>query len=147
MSLKAKLMDDLKLAMKNKDDVRKSVVTLLRAAIKQQEVDTRQELDDQGVIEIISKQLKQRKDSLEEFKKAKRDDLISQTESEIQVLMEYLPEQLTEEEIEKIVIETIHEVEASSIKDMGKVMSALMPKVKGRADGKLVNEIVKKNLQ
>ncbi|OPJ55612.1 GatB/YqeY domain-containing protein [Alkalithermobacter paradoxus] len=147
MSLKAKLMDDLKSAMKNKDDVRKSVITLLRAGIKQYEVDNRVELDDEGVMDIISKQLKQRKDSLEEFNKAGREDLISETEAEIQVLMEYLPAQLSEEEIEAIVVDTIKEIGASSIKDMGKVMSALMPKVKGRADGKIVNELVKKNLQ
>lgn len=147
MSLKVKLMDDLKLAMKNKDEVRKSVVTLLRSGIKQFEVDNRTELDEEGILDIVAKQLKQRRDSLEEFKKAGREDLINETESEIKILMEYLPAQLSEEEIEKIVIDTINEVEASSPKDMGKVMSAIRPKVKGRADGKIVNELVKKHLQ
>lgn len=147
MSLKVKLMDDLKLAMKNKDEVRKSVVTLLRSGIKQFEVDNRTELDEEGILDIVAKQLKQRRDSLEEFKKAGREDLINETESEIKILMEYLPTQLSEEEIEKIVIDTINEVEASSPKDMGKVMSAIRPKVKGRADGKIVNELVKKHLQ
>lgn len=147
MSLKEKLQEDLKSSMKNKDSVRKSVVTLIRASIKQYEVDNRVELDEAGIIDIVAKQMKQRRDSLEEFKKANRDDLIAETEAEIEVLKEYLPQQLSEEEIEKIVSETISEVGASSMKDMGKVMSSIQPKVKGRADGKLVNELVKKNLQ
>lgn len=147
MSLKSRLQDDLKLAMKNKDTVKKSVVTLIRSAIKQYEVDNRVELEEDGVIDIIAKQLKQRRDSLVEFQKAGREDLIQQTEAEIEVLKEYLPQQLSEEEIEVIVKETIAEVGASLSKDMGKVMSAIRPKVKGRADGKLVNELVKKNLQ
>ena len=147
MSLKSRLQDDLKLAMKNKDTVRKSVVTLIRSAIKQYEVDNRVELDEEGIIDVISKQMKQRRDSLAEFQKAGRDDLIQQTEAEIEVLKEYLPQQLSEEELEVIVKETIAEVGATSSKDMGKVMSAIRPKTKGRADGKLVNELVKKNLQ
>ena len=147
MSLKIKLMDDLKLAMKNKEVVRKSVVTLLRAGIKQIEVDTRTELDDEGVIDIVTKQLKQRRDSLEEFSKAGRDDLVKETENEIKILLEYLPAQLSNEEVEKLVIEAVNAVNATSTKDMGKVMSALIPKVKGKADGKIVNELVKKHLQ
>jgi len=91
--------------------------------------------------------MKQRRDSLVEFKKAEREDLVEETEAEIEVLKEYLPQQLSEEEIEDIVKTTISEVGATSIKDMGKVMSSIQPKVKGRADGKLVNELVKKNLQ
>ena len=147
MSLKEKLQEDLKSSMKNKDTVKKSVVTLIRASIKQYEVDNRVELSDDEIIDLIAKQLKQRRDSLVEFKKANRDDLVSETESEIEVLKEYLPQQLSEEELNEIVIATISEVEATSMKDMGKIMSAIKPKVKGRADGKLINELVKKNLQ
>ncbi|CEH33196.1 GatB/YqeY domain-containing protein [Romboutsia lituseburensis] len=147
MSLKQKLQEDLKSSMKNKDTVRKSVVTLIRASIKQYEVDNRVELDDEDIIDIISKQMKQRRDSLEEFAKANRQDLVSETESEIEVLKEYLPQQLSEEELNKIVKETISELGATSMKDMGKIMSAMMPKVKGRADGKQINELVKANLQ
>lgn len=146
MSLKEKLQEDLKSSMKNKDTVRKSVITLVRAAIKQYEVDKRKELSNDGVIEIISKQLKQRKDSLVEFEKAGRDDLIEETKSEIQVLEEYLPQQLSEDELEQIVIETIAEVGATSMKDMGKIMSTIKPKTAGRADGRKINELVKKNL-
>ena len=147
MSLKEKLQEDLKSSMKNKDTVKKSVVTLIRASIKQYEVDNRVELSDDEIVDLIAKQLKQRRDSLVEFKKANRDDLVSETESEIEVLKEYLPQQLSEEELNEIVIATISEVEATSMKDMGKIMSAIKPKVKGRADGKLINELVKKNLQ
>lgn len=146
MSLKEKLQEDLKSSMKNKDTIRKSVVTLIRAAIKQYEVDNRVELADDAIIDIISKQLKQRKDSLVEFEKVNRDDLIEETKSEIQVLEGYLPQQLSEEELEKIVIETIAEVGATSMKDMGKIMATIKPKTAGRADGRKINELVKKNL-
>ncbi len=146
MTLKEQLMDDLKTAMKEKDAVKKSVITLIRSAVKQYEVDNRVEADDEKVIEFISKQLKQRKDSLEEFKKAQRDDLVEQTGKEIEIITEYLPKQLEKEEVEKIVAETIQEIQASSLKDMGKLMSAVMPKLKGKADGKLVNEIARKLL-
>lgn len=146
MSLKEKLQEDLKSSMKNKDTIRKSVVTLIRAAIKQYEVDNRVELADDAIIDIISKQLKQRKDSLAEFEKANRDDLVEETKSEIQVLEGYLPQQLSEDELEKIVIETIAEVGATSMKDMGKIMATIKPKTAGRADGRKINELVKKNL-
>ena len=146
MSLKEKLQEDLKSSMKNKDTIRKAVVTRIRAAIKQYEVDNRVELADDAIIDIISKQLKQRKDSLAEFEKANRDDLIEETKSEIQVLEGYLPQQLSEEELEKIVIETIAEVGATSMKDMGKIMATIKPKTAGRADGRKINELVKKNL-
>ncbi|WP_101772726.1 GatB/YqeY domain-containing protein [Peptostreptococcus faecalis] len=146
MSLKVKLQEDLKSSMKNKDIVKKSVVTLIRSAIKQLEVDNRVELDDEQIIDIISKQLKQRNDSLIEFEKAGRQDLMDETKSEIQVLMEYLPQQLSEEELEVIVIDTISKVGATSMKDMGKIMSEIKPKVVGRADGRKINELVKKNL-
>ena len=145
MSLKQKLQEDLKSSMKNKDNTKKSVVTLIRASIKQYEVDNRVELDDSQVIDIIAKLLKQTKDSLNEFKKAGREDLA--TQAEIEILKEYLPQQLSEEELNEIVIATISEVGATSMKDMKQIMSSIMPKVKGRADGKLINELVRKNLQ
>lgn len=146
MSLKEKLQEDLKSSMKNKDTIKKSVITMIRAAIKQYEVDNRVELSDEGIVDIISKQLKQRNDSLAEFEKAGREDLIEETKSEIQVLKEYLPQQLSEEELEKIVKETIAEVGATSMKDMGKIMTAIKPRTAGRADGRKINELVKKNL-
>ncbi|MCI5629323.1 MAG: GatB/YqeY domain-containing protein [Clostridiales bacterium] len=147
MSLKQKLQEDLKSSMKNKDAIKKSVITLIRSSIKQYEVDNRVELQDDEIVDLIAKQLKQTRDSREEFAKAGRDDLVSKAEAEIEVLKEYLPQQLSEEELNEIVISTISEVGATSMKDMKKIMTSIMPKVKGRADGKLINELVKKNLQ
>ena len=147
MSLKQKLQEDLKSSMKNKDAIKKSVITLIRSSIKQYEVDNRVELQDDEIVDLIAKQLKQTRDSREEFAKAGRDDLVSKAEAEIEVLKEYLPQQLSEEELNEIVISTISEVGATYMKDMKKIMTSIMPKVKGRADGKLINELVKKNLQ
>ena len=147
MTLKQKLQEDLKTSMKNKDTLRKSVITLIRSSIKQVEVDKRIELNDDDVIDIISKQLKQRNDSLEQFLDAGREDLVEETRSEIEVLKEYLPQQLSEEELNEIVKQTISEVGATSMKDMGKIMSVIKPKTIGRADGKLINKLVKENLQ
>ncbi|MDO4719979.1 MAG: GatB/YqeY domain-containing protein [Peptostreptococcaceae bacterium] len=146
MALKEKLMDDLKEAMKNKEQVKKSVVTLIRSAIKQKEVDERIELSDDDILAVISKQVKQRKDALEDFKKGGREDLIAQTEEEIAILSSYLPPQLSDEELEGIIKEVIEKVGASSMKDMGKIIGMANPVVKGRADGKRMNEIVKRIL-
>ncbi|MCC5910336.1 MAG: GatB/YqeY domain-containing protein [Clostridiaceae bacterium] len=147
MSLKERLTNDLKEAMKSKNKLHKNVVTLIRSDIKQAEVDKRVELTDEDIIEIISRQLKQRKDALEEFRKSGRDDLVKEAEEEVEALLNYLPKQLSEEEVTDIVKETITEIGANSVKDMGKVMAAVMPKVKGKADGKIVNQVVKQLLQ
>jgi len=146
MSLKEKLADDFKAALKNKDNIRKSVITMIRAAIKQYEVDNKVEIDDDKIIQIISKQVKQKRDAIVEFNKGKRQDLVDETNNEIQILMEYLPKQLTEEEVREIVNESINKLNAQGPKDMGKVMQDVMPKVKGKADGKLVSSIVKELL-
>lgn len=147
MSLKERLASELKEAMKNKDQLRKNVITLIRADIKQIEVDKRVELSDEDIIEIISKQAKQRRDSIEEFEKGSRQDLVEQAKSEAELLMGYLPEQLSVEEIVIIIKEVVAEIGATSMKDMGKVMATAMPKLKGRADGKVVNQVVKDCLQ
>ena len=147
MSLKQKLQEDLKSSMKNKDTNKKSVITLIRASIKQYEVDNRVELGDEEITDLIAKQLKQTRDSRDEFAKAGREDLVEKADAEIEILKEYLPQQLSEEELNEIVISTISEVGATSMKDMKNIMSSIMHKVKGRADGKLINELVKKNLQ
>jgi uncharacterized protein YqeY len=145
MSLKARLMDDLKTSMKNKDILRKNTITMVRAGIKQVEVDERIELDDEAIIQLISKQLKEKRNAIEEFKKGNRDDLVQQTEDEINVLLEYLPEQLTEEELIEIVKEVI-EAGDYTMKDIGKIMKDVMPKIQGKADGKMVNAVVRKIL-
>lgn len=146
MSLSDRLNEDMKLAMKSQDKFKLSVIRMVRAAIKNVEIDQRKTLDDQEVLEILNREIKQRKDSLQEFEKAGRDDLAENLKAEIVILMEYMPQQFSEEEVKAIVQQTIQEVGASSKADMGKVMGALMPKVKGRADGKLVNQFVQQLL-
>ena len=143
MSLKEKLADDLKTAMKDKNVIRKNVVQLVRAGVLQIEKDKKVTLDDEGVLEVIAKQLKQRRDSLPDYEKSGREDLIAELKAEMDVLMEYLPAQLTEEELYEIVEQAVLKIGASSMKDMGKIMAEVMPKTKGRADGKMINEIAK----
>jgi len=147
MSLKEKLLEDMKTAMKEKDQVRKDTVTMVRSAILQVEKDNRLTLDEEGILEVIAKELKKRKDSLPEYEKSNREDLIDKLKKEIEILLAYLPEQLSEEQLEEIVKQTITETGAASIKEMGKVMQTVLAKVKGRADGKMVNLIAKKYLQ
>jgi uncharacterized protein YqeY len=147
MGLNERLNEDMKQAMKSQDKFRLSVIRMVRAAIKNIEIDQRKTLDDNEVLDILSREIKQRRDSLHEFEKAGRDDLAETVKAEIAVINDYLPQQLSEEEVKAIVQQTIQETGASSKAEMGKVMSALMPKVKGRADGKLVNQLVQQNLQ
>ena len=144
MTLKERLTEDFKEAMKAKDEVRKNTISLARAAIKQFEVDNRgTELDDEGVIAILSKQVKMRKDALSDFEKAGRTDLIENYSREIEILMAYLPKQLTEEEILQIVRDTKAELGIDDGKaNMGRLMGAVMPKVKGLADGGAVRKAV-----
>lgn len=143
MTLKERLAEDLKSSMKNKQVVRKNTVQLVRTAILQVEKDKKVTLEDEDILEVIAKQLKQRKDSLPEYEKSGREDLISQLKQEMEVLMEYLPKQLSEDELRPIVEEAVKATGAASMKDMGKVMAAVMPKVKGRADGKAISDIAK----
>lgn len=143
MSLKERLADDLKAAMKDKNTVRKNVVQMVRAGVLQVEKDKKVTLDDEGILDVIAKQLKQRRDSLPDYEKSGREDLIAGLKAEMDVLMEYLPAQLTEDELREIVKQAVLETGASSMKDMGKIMVAVMPKTKGRADGKMINEIAK----
>lgn len=143
MALKEKLAQDLKDAMRDKDAVRKNVVQLVRSSVLQVEKDNKITLDDDGILDVIAKQLKQRRDSLPDYEKSGREDLILQLKTEMAILMEYLPAQLTHEELEVIVKEAVDATGATSMKDMGKVMAAVMPKTKGRADGKEINTIVR----
>ncbi len=149
MALKEKLMADFKDAMKAKDEVAKNTISFARAAIKQYEVDHREELSDDGIIAILSKQVKMRKDALADFEKAGRTDLIESYKAEIEVLNRYLPEQLSDDKIRQIVEETAADLGIESgMQNMGKLMGPVMAKVKGVADGgqvkKLVEEFLKK---
>ncbi|MCR5756337.1 MAG: GatB/YqeY domain-containing protein [Selenomonas sp.] len=147
MSLKEQLTADMKEAMKNKEKERLAVIRMVRGAVRQQEIDGQKELGDEDVLAVISKEVKMRRDSIEEFQKGGREDLVEKTQAEIDVLMPYLPAQLSEDEVRDLVKAAVEQTGASTPKDMGKVMGALMPKVKGRADGKMVNTIVKSFLQ
>lgn len=146
MTIKDKLKSDLVTAMKEKDTVRKNVVQLIKAGVLQVEKDKKITLDDEGVLDVIAKQLKQRRDSLPDYEKSGREDLIAQLNREMELLMEYLPAQLTHDELVAIVKDAISETGASTIKDMGKIMAAVMPKTKGRADGKEINQIARELL-
>lgn len=146
MSLKERLLSDLKDAMKEKDMIRKDTIQLIRAGILQIEKDKHVTLDDDGIAEVLAKELKSRRDALIEFEKSDRKDLVDKTNREIELIREYMPKQLSASEVEVLVKEAIVESGAVSAKEMGKVMKAVMPKVKGKADGNLVNEIVKKLL-
>ena len=136
----------MKEAMKNKEKEKLTVIRMVKAALDKERIDKKAEVNDDLLIDVVNKQVKMRNDSLEEFKKANRADLIKQTEEELEILKDYLPEQLSEEEVITIIEEVINEVNAETIKDMGKVMKEVTPKVKGKADMKHVSEIIKSKL-
>ena len=144
--LKEKLLEDMKLSMRDKKIIRKNVIQMVRAAILQVEKDKQIELNDEQITEIIAKESKKRKDSLADYEKSGRQDLIDQINEEIEILSEYLPKPLTTEEIEKIVEEVIASTGASTMKDMGIVMKEAKAKIGPAADGKTINEIVKQKL-
>ena len=145
--LKEKLLEDLKECMKTKNTTRKNVIQMVRAAILQVEKDKQISLDDNQIIDIIAKESKKRKDSLADYEKSGREDLINEIKEEIEILAEYLPKQLSVEEIEEIVKQVISEENATSMKDMGKVMKASKERIGAASDGKTINEVVKKLLQ
>ncbi|MEI8215721.1 MAG: GatB/YqeY domain-containing protein [Eubacteriales bacterium] len=143
MSLKDRLANDFKDALKEKDAIKKNTVNLVRAAIKQFEVDKRVEIDEQGIFEILAKQVKMRKDALADFEKAGRTDLLEDYNKEIAILSEYLPTQLTRSELVDIIEAAASELGIDKNRsNMGKLMGAVIPKVKGKADGNLIKEIV-----
>ncbi len=147
MLLKEKIQEQLKEAMKSRDKVKTRTLRMVIAALKNFEVEKMGEATDEEIIQIIQKEVKRRKEAIEEYKKAGREELAQSEREELEILMEYLPKQLTEDEIRSLALEVIKEVGASSLKDLGKVMKVIMPKVKGRADGKVVNRIVREILQ
>jgi len=142
LSLKDQLSEDLKDAMRQKDDVRKTTIRAAMTAIKNAEVEARKPLDDQGVMAVLAKEAKQRRDSIEAFEKADRQDLVDKESAELKVLEAYLPETMSRGDITAAAKEVIAEVGAIGPGDKGKVMKALMPKLAGRADGREINEIV-----
>lgn len=147
MSLLTTLNDDIKTAMKSKDKDTLSVLRMLKAAIQNEQIKANRDLDGEEELTVLSREMKQRRDSLSEFEKAGRDDLADKVKVEIAIVEKYMPKQLSEEEIRQIVQTAIDQTGASSPKEFGKVMGAVMPKVKGKADGNQVNAIVKELLQ
>ena len=144
--IKARLTEDMKSAMRSSDKETLGTIRLALAAIKQIEVDTRKDLDDTAVLSILDKMVKQRRESIQHFEKAGRDELAAKEHQEIKVLQTYLPEQLSAQEIETLVSEAITQADASSIRDMGKVMGQLKPKLQGRADMGAISKLIKERL-
>ena len=142
-----KLNKDMIEAMKAKDKDKLTVIRMVKAAIKQEVIDHKKEENDDLLIDVVNKQIKMRRDSISEFEKGDRSDLIEKTQSEIDILMNYLPEQLSDTEVEEIINNVFDEVKPESMKDMGKVMGMVTPKVKGRYDMKKVSELIRSKLQ
>ncbi|MGJ9457009.1 GatB/YqeY domain-containing protein [Oceanobacillus sp. CF4.6] len=148
MTLLDRLNQDMKQAMKNKDKEALSVIRMVKASIQNELIKLGKDtLSDDEELTILSREVKQRKDSLQEFKAAGREDLVEKLDNELVILQKYLPEQLSEDELSAIIVTTIQEVNATSMKDMGKVMGAVMPKVKGKADGSQIKKAVQQKLQ
>ena len=144
--LKEKLLEDLKVSMKEKNTNRKNVIQMVRAAILQKEKDNNIELDDNQIMEIIAKEHKKREDSLEDYKKAEREDLVAQIQEELTVLAEYLPKKMEKEELEQVIKQIIQELGATTMKDMGNIMKLAKERCGVAADGKAINQIAKEML-
>lgn len=146
MTLSEKINNDLKEAMKNKDSFRLGVIRMIKGAMQLAKPNPREELTDDDVVKVIAKQIKMRKDAITQFEEAGRTDLVDQNKKEIAILEEYMPEQLSEEEIIKIIDKVFEEVQPTSMKDIGMIMKSISPLVKGKADMSLVNKLIKERL-
>jgi len=146
MTLKERLQEDWKTALKAKDKFKASTISMAKAAVLLAEKTDGVQLDDAKVVDVLAKEVKQRRDSVLEFEKGNRQDLVDQTKAEIEILLNYLPQQLSESEISDIVRQAVDEMGANSMKDMKAVMAIVTPKIKGRADGKMVSQLVRDSL-
>ena len=144
--MRDKIINDIKEAMKSQDKEKLAVLRMVKGAMQLEEINKKQELNDEDVIAVISKQIKTRKESIVEFEKGNRADLIEKTQAEIKILEAYMPEQLSEEEVNKIIEEAIEQVNPQAPSDMGKIMEIVTPKLKGRADMSSVSKIVKEKI-
>ena len=147
MNMKTRLDDDLKHAMRSRDALRRDVIRYLRSEIRNQEIRVRKDLDDHGVLQVLSRQAQQRRDSIEAFERADRQDLVDKEQAELALILEYLPQQMTRDEIVALVGQVVTEVGADGPGDMGAVMSNIMPRVRGRAEGREVSAIVSETLR
>jgi len=146
MSIEERLLEAMKDAMKSNDKLRLSAIRMMRSAVKNREIEVRRTLSDEDVIRVIQGMVRKGEESLEQFEKGGRADLVEKEKKEIEILKSFLPQALGQEEILKIIDECIQETQASSLKDLGKVMKSIMPKLGGKADGKLINQLVKEKL-
>jgi uncharacterized protein YqeY len=146
-SIKDKITQDMKKALADKDKVKLSVIRLLKSEIRYKEIEKGSELSDDEIISVLSSSVKRHKDSIEQFEKGGRDDLAAQEKAELEIIWEYMPQQLEEDELSKIVDQAIKKTDVSDPSGLGKVMKIVMPEVKGRADGKRVNELVLSKLK
>ncbi len=146
MSLEERLLEAMKDAMKSNDKLRLSAIRMMRSAVKNKEIEVRRPLSDEDVIRVIQGMVRKGEESLEQFEKGGRADLVEKEKKEIEILKSFLPQALGQEEILKIIEKSIQETQASSLKDLGKVMKSIMPKLGGKADGKLINQLVKEKL-
>ena len=146
MGLKEQLNEDMKQAMRAKDKNRLSAIRMVRGAVRDKEINGKVELDDNGVLEVIASQIKKRKDALEQLRKSNREDLVEAEMEQINALQEFLPAQLSMEEIEAAVTGAIEELGATSMRDMGKVMGTLVPQLRGKADNSVISQIVRQKL-
>lgn len=146
MTLKERLQNDLTSAMKNRDERRVSVLRLLRSAIRKQEIDRQKELSDEEVLAVLQQAAKQHQDSINAYRAGQRFDLVAQEEFELSVIQSYLPQPLSLEELQTLIAKTIEQLGATGLRDLGKVMGAIMPQIKGRADGSQVQALVRAKL-
>jgi hypothetical protein len=146
MGLRERLSEEMKLAMKARDELRLSAIRLIRSAVKNRDIDLKRELDDREIVDVVSTLCKQRRESIRMFGEAGRNDLVAKEEKELAVILDFLPRQLGRDEVAVLVDTAIAESGAHGSRDMGKVMKALMPHVSGRADGRMVSDLVKEKL-
>ena len=146
MGLEERLVEEMKQAMKSNDKAKLSTIRMIRSAVKNKEIELRKPLDDDGIFRVIQGMVKKNEDSIEQFKAGGRMDLVEKETKEIETMKSYLPQPLSREEVFKVIDQTIEETKASSLKDLGKVMQSVMPKLGGKVDGALVNQLVKERL-
>jgi uncharacterized protein YqeY len=146
MNLEEKLLEEMKQAMKTNDKIRLSTIRMIRSSSKNKEIELRRKLEDEDIIKVIQGMVRKGEESIEQFQAGGRNDLVEKEKMEIEILKSFLPQPIPQEEIIKIIDETIQETQSSSLKDLGKVMKAVMPRLVGKADGKVINQLVKERL-
>jgi len=146
MGLEERLVEEMKQAMKSNDKAKLSTIRMIRSAVKNKEIELRKPLDDDGIFRVIQGMVKKSEESIEQFKTGGRMDLVEKETKEIEIMKSYLPQPLSREEVLRVIDQTIEETKASSLKDLGKVMKTVMPKLGGKVDGALVNQLVKERL-